>query len=116
MRGAPISLTSGSASGRMVSFMAFWLETSSMNGKEAATSDCDMWQQVLRGVRRSGSLTSTEWLFAGRCRTCYNQSPPAGAARTIRSKDNMTKDYPLANHDAHARSVAANAYWQQVRR
>jgi SAM-dependent methyltransferase len=24
--------------------------------------------------------------------------------------------YPLANHDAHARSVAADAYWKQVRR
>jgi SAM-dependent methyltransferase len=26
------------------------------------------------------------------------------------------KDYPLADHDAHARSVPANAYWKQVRR
>jgi len=26
------------------------------------------------------------------------------------------KDYPLADHDAHARSVAPDAYWQQVRR
>jgi SAM-dependent methyltransferase len=25
-------------------------------------------------------------------------------------------NYPLANHDAHARSVSADAYWQQVRR
>jgi SAM-dependent methyltransferase len=26
------------------------------------------------------------------------------------------KDYPVADHDAHARSVPASAYWQQVRR
>lgn len=26
------------------------------------------------------------------------------------------RNYPLAEHDAHARSVPANAYWQQVRR
>jgi SAM-dependent methyltransferase len=26
------------------------------------------------------------------------------------------KDYPLAQHDAHARSVPADAYWKQVRR
>ena len=26
------------------------------------------------------------------------------------------KNYPLADHDAYARSVSANAYWKQVRR
>jgi SAM-dependent methyltransferase len=28
----------------------------------------------------------------------------------------LPKNYPLADHDAHARSVAADAYWKQVRR
>jgi cyclopropane fatty-acyl-phospholipid synthase-like methyltransferase len=28
----------------------------------------------------------------------------------------LLRGYPLADHDAHARSVAADAYWQQVRR
>jgi SAM-dependent methyltransferase len=28
----------------------------------------------------------------------------------------LPKDYPLADHDAHARSVAADAYWKQIRR
>jgi SAM-dependent methyltransferase len=30
--------------------------------------------------------------------------------------NNLPKNYPLADHDAHARSVAPDAYWQQVRR
>lgn len=30
--------------------------------------------------------------------------------------DSRARDYPLADHDAHARSVAANAYWEQIRR
>jgi hypothetical protein len=30
--------------------------------------------------------------------------------------DDVTKGYPLADHDAHARSVPADAYWKQVRR
>jgi cyclopropane fatty-acyl-phospholipid synthase-like methyltransferase len=30
--------------------------------------------------------------------------------------DNRPKDYPIADHDAHARSVAADAYWKQIRR
>jgi cyclopropane fatty-acyl-phospholipid synthase-like methyltransferase len=28
----------------------------------------------------------------------------------------IPRDYPLADHDGHARSVAADAYWKQVRR
>jgi SAM-dependent methyltransferase len=31
-------------------------------------------------------------------------------------RDDLLKNYPLANHDTHARSVAANEYWRQVRR
>lgn len=30
--------------------------------------------------------------------------------------DDLPKNYPLADHDAHARSVAADAYWKQIRR
>lgn len=30
--------------------------------------------------------------------------------------DDLSKNYPLADHDAHARSVAADAYWKQIRR
>jgi SAM-dependent methyltransferase len=39
----------------------------------------------------------------------------AGAARRMRLNDKLTRNYP-ANYDAHARSVAADAYWKQVRR
>jgi SAM-dependent methyltransferase len=39
-----------------------------------------------------------------------------GAARRTRVQGDLSRDYPLADHDAHARSVAADAYWQQVRR
>src|ERR1700730_11993251 len=40
----------------------------------------------------------------------------AGAARRIRLQGDLPKDYPLADHDTHARSVAADAYWKQIRR
>jgi SAM-dependent methyltransferase len=30
--------------------------------------------------------------------------------------NDLSKNYPLADHDAHARSVAPDAYWQQIRR
>ena len=39
----------------------------------------------------------------------------AGAARRMRLNDKLTRNYP-ANYDAHARSVAADAFWKQVRR
>jgi SAM-dependent methyltransferase len=39
-----------------------------------------------------------------------------GAARRIGLQGDLPKDYPLADHDAHARSVAADAYWKQIRR
>jgi SAM-dependent methyltransferase len=31
-------------------------------------------------------------------------------------QDNQPRNYPLANHDAHARSVAIDAHWSQIRR
>jgi SAM-dependent methyltransferase len=31
-------------------------------------------------------------------------------------QDDQPKNYPLADHDAHARSVAADAYWKHIRR
>jgi cyclopropane fatty-acyl-phospholipid synthase-like methyltransferase len=40
----------------------------------------------------------------------------AGAEWRIRLHDNRPKSYPVADHDEHARSVAADAYWNQVRR
>jgi hypothetical protein len=36
-------------------------------------------------------------------------------ARRMRLNDKLTRNY-AANYDAHARSVAADAYWKQVRR
>lgn len=30
--------------------------------------------------------------------------------------DSRARGYPLADHDAHARSVASDAYWEQIRR
>ena len=40
----------------------------------------------------------------------------AGTEWRFRLHDNWPKSYPAADHDAHARSVAADAYWNQVRR
>jgi SAM-dependent methyltransferase len=31
-------------------------------------------------------------------------------------RDDLPKDYPVVNYDAHARTVAADAYWKQVKR
>src|SRR6202163_1363690 len=39
----------------------------------------------------------------------------AAAVRRMRLNDKLRRNYP-ANYDAHARSVAADAYWKQVRR
>jgi cyclopropane fatty-acyl-phospholipid synthase-like methyltransferase len=36
--------------------------------------------------------------------------------RSHRLRDDLPRGYPLVNHDAHARSVATNAYWKQIRR
>jgi SAM-dependent methyltransferase len=46
----------------------------------------------------------------------YAASRGLCAARSDSLHDSQPKGYPLANHDAHARSVAADAYWKQVRR
>jgi SAM-dependent methyltransferase len=36
--------------------------------------------------------------------------------RSHRLRDDLPRGYPLVIHDAHARSVATNAYWKQIRR
>jgi SAM-dependent methyltransferase len=60
----------------------------------------DISQFVTAGALRFPSLLLGRW--------------PANATRRIGLKENPTKDYPLANLDTYARSVAADAYWKQV--
>src|SRR5579863_3993990 len=46
---------------------------------------------------------------------CYNPFAYRWLHGRIGLKDVLTRIYP-ANYDAHARTVAPNGYWQQVRR
>jgi SAM-dependent methyltransferase len=37
-------------------------------------------------------------------------------AENVQLRNDLPKDYPVVNYDAHARTVAADAYWKQVKR
>jgi SAM-dependent methyltransferase len=46
----------------------------------------------------------------------YVRTHPSRRHRESVLHDELPKDYPLADHEAHARSVAADAHWKQIRR